>query len=179
MRPDPAPRHARTASNERRFATERIHQMAAENTKKIASTTLGEPRHVPLLIAREMNAITIASEAHGERSPQPLPCPLQGRDHVCCVYAARPLRCRILHAISISKEMSAGTECRTAAQGNGPDENRYEQTVAEGIELGVARALKSAGLSADVYELNSALATALETPDAAERWANGDNVFRN
>jgi hypothetical protein len=60
-----------------------------------------------------------------------------------------------------------------------PGEARHEETVAEGIETGVTRALKSAGLDADVYELNSALATALEKPDAAERWAKGEKVFHS
>jgi hypothetical protein len=57
-------------------------------------------------------------------------------------------------------------------------ENREDGgVIAEGIEIGVTRALKAAGSSANVYELNSALATALETPDAAERWAARENVF--
>ena len=43
----------------------------------------------------------------------------------------------------------------------------------------MTRALKSAGLDANIYELNSAVATALEISDAAERWARGDDVFRN
>ena len=42
----------------------------------------------------------------------------------------------------------------------------------------MTRALKSAGLDANIYELNSAVATALEIPDAAERWARGEDVFR-
>ena len=59
----------------------------------------------------------------------------------------------------------------------GPDAMGHEQTVAQGIEIGLTQALKSAALDANVYELNSALATALETSNAAERWANGENVF--
>ena len=60
-----------------------------------------------------------------------------------------------------------------------PEESRHEQIVAQGIELGLRRALKSSGLDANIYELNSALATALETPDAAERWAKGEELFQN
>jgi hypothetical protein len=51
--------------------------------------------------------------------------------------------------------------------------------VAQGIEAGVTRALKSAGLDANIYELNSAFAKALESSDAAERWARGEDVFHN
>lgn len=119
------------------------------------------------------NAKVIASRTRGDSDFPPLPCPLQGEGHVCCVYAARPLRCRPLHAISIAKDIGCHGEPPTGT----PGETGHEQTVAQGIELGVTRALKSAGLDANVYELNSALATALEVPDAAERWAEGKDVF--
>jgi hypothetical protein len=52
----------------------------------------------------EENVKTMASSGNAERRVPPLPCPLQGDSHVCCVYAARPLRCRILHAITIATE---------------------------------------------------------------------------
>jgi hypothetical protein len=51
------------------------------------------------------------------------------------------------------------------------------QTIAEGVEEGLIHELASEGLDAKVYELNSALVTALETPDAARRWAQGEDVF--
>ena len=139
--------------NRSRAEQKRIHDLAVENSKKIAS------------------------RARGDSDLPSLPCPLQGQDHVCCVYAARPLRCRPLHAMSVAKGMGSRSMEFADSQAEAPDENQHEQTVAQGIEIGLTRALKSAGLDANVYELNSALATALETPDAAERWANGENVF--
>ncbi len=132
---------------------ERIHDLAVENGKKIAS------------------------RARWHSDLPPLRCPLQGQDQVCCVYAARPLRCRPLHAISVAKGMGSRSAEVAGSQAEAPYEDRHEQAVAQGIEVGLARALKSAGLDAKVYELNSALAMALERPDAAERWANGENVF--
>ena len=51
--------------------------------------------------------------------------------------------------------------------------------MAQGIEIGMIRALKSAGLDSNLYELNSALVTALENPDAEERWARGENLFHD
>lgn len=56
-------------------------------------------------------------------------------------------------------------------------ENQFEFTVGRGVQLGLQEGLQSAGLDAEVYEFNSALAKALETPDAADRWAKGENVF--
>lgn len=132
---------------------QRIFEMAAENAKQIASR---QP---------------------GETAAPPLPCPLQGGGHVCCVYESRPLRCRILHAMDIAKHLGGHDESTAGSPSRISAETGHEQTVAEGIEIGVTRALKSAGVDANVYELNSALATALEQPDAAERWARGEAVF--
>jgi hypothetical protein len=137
--------------NRSRAEQQRIYELAVKNAKKIAV------------------------RARGEGDVPPLPCPLHGQDHVCCVYGTRPLRCRPLHAISIAKDV--GRNSPAGSQAEAPDEKGHEQTVAQGIELGLTRALKSAGLDAGIYELNSALAMALEAPDAAERWAKGENVF--
>lgn len=117
------------------------------------------------------NAKQLAARTSRERISPVLPCPLQGDAHICCVYSQRPLRCRILHSVLIANEM---TERHAAVK---PGEERHEETVAEGIEIGLTRALDSAGLSAKVYELNSALAIALGMPNAAERWASGEDVF--
>jgi len=140
--------------NRSRAEQQRIYELAAENAKKIA----------------------VRKRAGGEMPP--LPCPLHGQDHVCCAYGTRPLRCRPLHAIAIAKDMGTNSFPPASSQDATLDETGHERTVAQGIEIGVTRALKSSGLDADIYELNSALATALATPDAAERWAKGENVFQ-
>jgi Fe-S-cluster containining protein len=142
---------AHLRNNRSRAEQKRIHDLAVENSNKIASRARGE-----LL---------------------PLPCPLQGRDQVCCVYAVRPLRCRPLHAISVAKSMGSRRVEVSGAQAETADGYRHEWTVERGIEIGLARALKSAGLDGNVYELNSALALALERPEAAECWLKGENVF--
>lgn len=123
------------------------------------------------------NALLLAMrEAGGEDEP-PLRCPLQGAGQVCCVYGARPLHCRPLHAESIADEMGPRSVRFAASAGETEARDSHEQTVVEGIEIGFTRALRSAGLDATVYELNSALAKALEVPDAAERWARGESIF--
>ncbi len=122
------------------------------------------------------NATKIATQPPGDSTSCP-PCALQGANHVCCVFAQRPLRCRPLHAILIANELGRhdGPPVRPPAEASG--EFEHERIVAQGIEDGMTQALKSAGLDANRYELNSALATALEIPDAAERWARGEDVF--
>ena len=143
---------AHIRKNKSRAEQKRIYDLAVVNAKKIASRASGDPT--------------------------PHPCALQGPNHVCCTFALRPLRCRPLHAISIAKEISQRTAPPNRPQPGAPDAPRHEEIVAQGIEDGMTRALKSAGLDANIYELNSAVATALAIPDAAERWARGEDVFR-
>ena len=51
------------------------------------------------------------------------------------------------------------------------------EAIGEGVSDGLAHGLENAGLDASKYELHSALVTALDTPDAAVRWAAGDDLF--
>lgn len=98
------------------------------------------------------------------------PCPLLGADGICLAYLARPLRCRPLHAATILGQRG---------QRRPVDEERDydEQIVEQGAETGLTEALISAGRDGNVYELNSALVAALDTPNAAERWARGEEIF--
>ena len=131
-------------------------------------------------LAREHAKKIAARGPDGGELPT-LPCPLHGPDHVCCAYGARPLHCRPLHAIAIAKGLGdtrPDSPISPIAASDGKGEG-HEQTVAQGIGIGLARALKSAGVDAGIYELNSALVTAMEMPDAAERWARGEKVFRD
>jgi hypothetical protein len=40
-------------------------------------------------------------------------------------------------------------------------------------------AFKRAGLATSAYELNSALSVALLTPNAEQRWLDGEDIFRD
>src|SRR5262245_24905467 len=102
------------------------------------------------------------------------PCPLQGDDRFCCVYSARPLHCRPLHAGVIARRLGLQA-------GAGADQNStwasHQETVERGALEGLTEGLQAAGLDANLYELNSALVIALETPDADQRWMRGEDVF--
>jgi Fe-S-cluster containining protein len=119
----------------------------------------------------------LALGARAGFAPLKVPCTLEGEDGVCRAFEARPLGCRPFHAGSVALGMGSRDANAPGSEKAAPGQERHEQTVAHGIELGLARALKSAGLDANVYELNSALARALQSPDAAARYAKGENVF--
>jgi hypothetical protein len=123
------------------------------------------------------NTRKMASNSPAENDPLALRCPLQGSDCVCCVYAVRPLRCRPLHALAIARATSNGRAVSNAEPGEPIEGCRHIYAVADGVEAGLTGAMRSAQLSADVYELNSALANLLPLPDAAERWVRGEDVF--
>jgi len=128
-----------------------------------------------ILALAEANARTIAARVPGTGNPLPHPCALQGSDHVCCVYSERPLRCRPLHAVAIARDL-ANSAVGPSPSPVGPG---HENAVAEGIEIGMVRAMKASGVDGRTYELNAALATAMKMPDAAERWAKGESLFDN
>ena len=129
----------------------------AANLRQIRSR--GDQHRIAEMAAA--NAKKLATPAPAGGSPPVLPCPLQGENQVCCTYSARPLHCLPLHAKTV-----AGTGDPT-----------FESSVGQGVQAGLQAGLKSAGFDAEVYEFNSALARALDIPDAAERWAKGENIF--
>lgn len=91
-------------------------------------------------------------------------CPLACDDGTCVAMPVRPIQCRVHCALF-------GHEVSTAGNANDA------QAAAAGAEDGLRHAMTAAGLTDELYELNSALATALSEPDAAGRWAGGENPF--
>lgn len=91
-------------------------------------------------------------------------CPLLCDDGTCVALPVRPVQCRVRcelfgHDVSLSED----------------DDRR--RMILDGTEAGVSRAMTGAGMDGEVYELNSALETALFVSDAAEQWAAGENPF--
>lgn len=93
-------------------------------------------------------------------------CPLACVDGGCLASEARPIQCRARCQLVVGDIGAA--EAAVA--------NRAEM-VAAGASRGLATALEETGLEGKIYELNSALAKALSTPDSAQRWAVGERVF--
>lgn len=99
------------------------------------------------------------------------PCPLL-IDDACSIHAERPMGCR--------QFLSANVEgCRTAFA-NDVGEMPFIPAAANAglifrsLLMGAAASL---GMKAELYELSSALAVALEEPDAENRWLAGEDVL--
>jgi len=133
-----------------------VFEMADELRR---SRTINQLQSVRTLAHR--NADALNADATGTAD---VPCALRCSDGQCAVQPCRPIQCR--------------TECPLASAGNdGAQLDSHARTIGRGVAEGLSSALTEAGLDGRRYELNSALEVALTTPDAADRWAKGENVF--
>lgn len=103
-----------------------------------------------------------------------LPCPalVDGR---CSGYAGRPLNCRAYHSLSVDA-------CRDSFE-HPEDLHRGHPQLAPlarahaGVQAGLIAALGQSGHDARQYELVTALAEALDDPEARNRLACAERVF--
>jgi hypothetical protein len=120
-----------------------------------------------------LDAMTHALPAQ-ERFNQRRPCALLVDNH-CSIYAVRPILCRGWTSYDAA-------QCELAlrqAEDNLPVDHHAEiRQAASEIEQELLAATRAAGLPTRQLELTAALRIALETPDAAERWARGEDVFK-
>lgn len=117
-----------------------------------------------------VNAQRAATLNHEQFSSARLTCPLYTAGGRCATFGSRPLYCR-----GACPEC-AGGECQRASL-EMPESQAFATTIGQGVLSGLTTGLESAGLDGHVYELNSALSVALNTPDAAARFARGEPVF--
>jgi len=153
-------------------APEVIH-LASYLRRRLASGELRDLRD-----ESERNAALLAEGSSNGFAATP--CSLQGDDCVCVAYADRPMACRPLHAAILAEELDL--HLTTGANGTSPNGGAspmaaHMEAIGQGVSEGLAHGLEAAGLDANRYELHSALVTALDAPDAAERFAAGEDVF--
>jgi Fe-S-cluster containining protein len=100
-------------------------------------------------------------------------CAFLNAEGMCAIYQVRPLMCR-------GYTSSSADECEQAYH-NVIEEQTHVgitlQMLASRIGQGVDEATEAYHLESGLYELESAVLRALETPDAAGRWAKGERVF--
>lgn len=103
-------------------------------------------------------------------------CPLLDSDLTCSVYPIRPICCRAWNSLSLEA-------CHDCYFGNHVSDqvpvDEHAHTVGQGVRSGFTSAIEAAGLDGHTYELSSILVTALDTPDASERWVKGESVFEH
>jgi hypothetical protein len=120
-----------------------------------------------------LDAVTHALPAQ-ERFNQRRPCALLV-DNRCSIYPVRPILCRGW----TSYDAAQCEQALRQAEDNLPVDNHPQiRQVAADLEQELLAATRDAGLPTRQLELTAALRVALETPDAAERWAHGEDVFK-
>jgi len=102
-------------------------------------------------------------------------CALLGSDGLCTVYAVRPLACAGFFSLS-REACDAAYEYPEAAAPVVPID-RPARAWTMGVSGGLQHALVEAGVDGNLYELNSAVLCALETPHAADRWLSCEDIF--
>lgn len=117
-----------------------------------------------------------------QRAHLKAPCAfLEG--NACSIYAVRPLRCRGVYSRDAqhcrwameSPDQVFGSPDRHTKAGPYPVE---PARIMDAALTGLARALRDQGLPWEALELTAAVRTALDIPDAAERYLAGEPVFR-
>lgn len=150
------------------------HQMVGVTAPEVLTIA----RRVSQMPARERNHIHERSRRNAVRARgmkqdeyerAGITCPLASDTGACAVWSQRPVQC---HQWCSTCE-SNGESCQVTSEGP----VNVTQIMADHADRGVSDGLSEAGLDGTVYELNSALARALETPDAGRRWVTGDDVF--
>ena len=113
----------------------------------------------------------LSYEAHAQAK---IPCGLLV-DGACSVYPARPFACRAWNSTSVARcqEIFEYGDPITMIP---PIEMDVYETIWD-VAQGLIDGLKQARLDSTSYELHSVLQRALDTPDAAQRWVQGEDVF--
>ena len=107
-----------------------------------------------------------------EREVRRVVCPIL-EDKSCSEYAPRPLVCRAV----LSKSLEA---CLRIFEENSGEMVPFSDNTTDirgYVMIMIQAALNLAGLPPVHYEMNQALAIALDQPDAEERWLKGENLF--
>jgi hypothetical protein len=123
----------------------------------------------------EENARLHRDFSSSQRARARLRCAFLSEDETCSIYAARPLACAGASSLSRSACQQAFFDIENLSARIPVD--RPAQAATCGISGGMQHALSQSNLDSNLYELHSAVTRALETSDAADRWAQGEDIF--
>ena len=103
-----------------------------------------------------------------------IPCAFL-QEGLCSAYAHRPLVCRGYFSHSAARcEVGYRTPLKFGATITVP---LFPRTMTHLIKAGLQQGCEAAGVQSASYELHQAVLIALTTPNAAERWAQGEAIF--
>jgi len=108
-----------------------------------------------------------------ERAKKRLPCALLA-DQRCSIHPVRPLTCAGWNAVDVNACKADWLEPEAS------DEimaNVVQIEAFQAMRLGLDLGSEELGLEHDTLELTTALRIALDTPDASERWLEGQQLF--
>jgi Fe-S-cluster containining protein len=136
---------------------------------RLSADALGELR------ARlDPNAELAAALPRADYIARLIPCALLTTDGNCRVHPVRPLACAGF--LSTSQEKCAAEFTRAPNRDLVPTD-KFGAAAALCVAVGLRDGCRAAQRDGNSYELHHALRRVLDTPDAPERWARGENVF--
>ena len=122
----------------------------------------------------EENAGLASSMARDVYIARLIPCALRTADGHCRAHPVRPIACAGF--LSTSRARCEDEFNRVPDREPLPTD-RYAMLAGLSVSNGLTDACRDAGLDGNFYELHHALRRVMATPNAADRWARGENVF--
>jgi Fe-S-cluster containining protein len=122
------------------------------------------------------NAERVRSMTAAQHTQTPLRCALLAADNTCSMYAQRPLACRRYHSMSVAACRKSFERPQDLSSRIAISNRRVVASVAQ--ELAYRKVLEEARRDTVAYELNTALAEALDDPQGSlDRWLRGERAF--
>jgi len=120
------------------------------------------------------HADRISGLSYEEHARARIPCALlvDGR---CSVYPCRPFACRAWNSTSVARCETIFTHGNPVTMLPPLDMRLYEAVW--DVARGVTEGLQQSRLDGKSYELHSIVQRVLDTPEAAQRWVQGEDVF--
>ncbi|HUU82884.1 MAG TPA: YkgJ family cysteine cluster protein [Phycisphaerae bacterium] len=143
--------------------------MAAYLREHLSQEELAEVRR-----RLDENAALASSMSRQEYITRLPTCALLTADDNCRVHPVRPIACAGF--LSTSRSKCEAEYNRVPGRDPVPSD-KFAMLAGLAVSNGLMEACKRAKLDGEFYELNHALRRVLDTPDAADRWARGEDVF--
>ncbi len=154
-------------------APQALH-IAAKLTEGAGTRSLEEQKQKLAALDRRTRGLDAA-----QRLKARLGCAFLDAQNACTIYAFRPFGCRGANSIDadLCHAFLEGTATPEQRNGNWLHKVPYEaqRDLQDGFHMG---SLEN-GLRDDRLELTAAVIVALNTPDAAQRWIAGEDIFKD